>query len=52
VTALTLPGCASFPEAFAWLTKHAAGAEVLSVALYRGPDGLVRGSVLVRGVRQ
>lgn len=44
--AIHIPPLASIDEAFAWL---AARGEVVRVVLYRGEDGYVRGSALLRG---
>lgn len=47
MTALRLPGCPSVQAALAWIAREAVGKVVTRVVLFRGPDGLVRGSVLL-----
>jgi hypothetical protein len=43
--AVALPSFETIDQAFAWLEGQG---EVVRLMLYRGPDGMVRGSALVR----
>lgn len=45
--AIHLPSFNSVDAAFGWLASR--GYDVVRLVMYRGPDGLVRGSALVRG---
>lgn len=47
MTSIALPGCPDIASAFAWLAREAAGRVVLRFVIFRGPDGLLRGSAMV-----